>query len=108
MDQTQRRLFAELERANHYVFCDPSPEAKRIAVAAMRRYRAYVERDWKTLWEETEALLIQTRTVLELSRADLTALDLRVRQERTRVLATIQEIQGHLEPKTPRQMFNGC
>ena len=108
MDGVQRRLFAELERANHYAFCDPTPEAQRIAMAAMRRYRAYVERDWKTLWEETEVLLIQTRTVLEMIQAEFTTLDLRVKQERDNVLATIQEIQGHLELTPARRKFNGC
>ena len=108
MDEVQRRLFAELERANHYAFCDPTPEAQRIAVAAMRRYRAYMERDYKTLWEETEVLLNQTRTVLEMVRAEFTSLDLRVRQERAKVLMTIQEIQGHLESTPARRKFNGC
>ena len=104
MDDIQRRLFNELERANHYAFCDPTPEAHAIALAAMRRYRAYVERDYRTLWTETEALLIMTRNVLEATRADLTALDLRVRDERAKVLATIQAIQQAVEP----QRYTGC
>lgn len=105
MDDIQRRLFNELERANHYAFCDPTPEAHAIALSAMRRYRAYVERDYRTLWVETEALLSTTRTVLEAIRADLAALDLKVRDERAKVIATIQEIERLTD--VPRR-YTGC
>lgn len=105
MDEIQARLFTELERTTHYAFLDPSPEAHELANAAMRRYRAYVERDYKTLWQQTELVLQHTRAVLDLVRKEHAELDAKIKLERSKILATIEDIQRVIEH--PR-VYTGC
>ena len=66
--QIEERYFALVEQSVRNAIVNPGEESNRVAVSALRRYKALMKRDYKTLWEETEALLMELRGEFEVLR----------------------------------------
>jgi len=69
--QLEETYFRLLEQAVRATIETPTEESNAAALSAIRRYKALMKRDYKTLWEETEALLTGLRLEIDSVKAQL-------------------------------------
>lgn len=69
--QTEERYFALVEQAVRQAVEQPTEHSKLAALSAIRRYKALMKRDYKTLWEETEGLLTEMRVEFQVLKEQL-------------------------------------
>ena len=69
--QLEEKYFRLLEAAVRATIETPTEESRQAAMSAIRRYKALMKRDYKTLWEESEGLLAGLQTEIDSIKAQL-------------------------------------
>jgi len=60
----QKRYFNSMQRAIRIALENSTRETEAVAMSAIRRYHASLDRDYKTMWEENEWLLLRANESL--------------------------------------------
>jgi len=69
--QLEEKYFRLLEQAVRATIETPTEESRQAALSAIRRYKALMKRDYRTLWEESEGLLAGLRAEIDSIKAQL-------------------------------------
>lgn len=84
MAQTQTRYYNYMQRVIKIALEYPTVESENVAESAIRRYVASLDSDYKTMWEETEWLLLRANNTIEETEDKLRQATRRLSEEEER------------------------